>query len=593
MLGLLVFTSQGQQVHLDPTGAGEATLSKAFSVIATNSYVVAGTLFSPSGDCGFVTRFSKTDVLWSKKFQTGTSLESMAIASNGDIVVAGLVSVLGGTGLVETSMLVARLNISGDTLWTTKVSTDAKLDLACSIVVDQDGTILVGGLSGLSNNRQQLVVRLSADGDIVENAKQQWVPHTHTLDEVFVRNSNIFIFGVERVGSFSSGNISLKVLGPSFSEVDHKVYGNIFASDDVPSVVMLNQGAFVATTASNGFGFISLNQDFDIVSSSSLRFQEASGAILQNPRLVQDESGYLYLGGMAFPNTATDSSMYAIVSKIDPVSLSVLWTRTINRNGFVSGDMGFDGSALVVPSARGASVTLSFVDKETGQIVGTPCDIPLPSFALETTPYPNLAEFSLTPFNWLGSSLTQVDGFDQSQLPLEIDDCEPILLPVELTYFTARVEGEKVTLLWTTATEHNNSHFVIERSKDLESWETVEVVTGQGDSQSATNYEARDEQPYSGTSYYRLKQVDFDGTHNYSQAVSVSVREHEFVLSPNPITSGQVLRGVGNREFQIINLGGQIVYQGRGESSVSLPSGTYVVRLVGDETQSMRLQVTN
>lgn len=585
MFGFLAFVSQGQQVQLDPTGANEAILSNAFAVVSSNSYVTAGDLTSPDGEFGFVTMFSKSDVLWSKKFQVGTSIASMIIAENGDIIVAGVSS-----ELAETDILVARFNISGDTLWTANVGTSAQLELSRCLVEDQDGSIIVGGLFGPTNNRQQAVVRLTASGEVIQSGEQLWMPYAHRLDEVFVRDDKIVVFGVERSAAFSySGNISLRMLDSSFGEVYHRNYGNPFTSDGVPSVVMMSTGALIATSNSNGVGLIRLDQDFNLASSSSLLYQEALGAVLQNPRLVQDEFGYLYLGGGANLGPST----YAFVSKIDPVNMNVLWTRTLNQGGFVCSDMDFDGQAIVVPSANGSSVTMSFVDRETGQVIGTPCDMFLPSFVIEPSSYPDLAETSYSADTWNSYPALQGRGASDTQFLIEVSDCEPILLPVELTYFTAQVVSNEVSLSWSTATEHNNSHFIVERSRDTENWEDVAFVPGVGNSQNATSYVAQDKEPYFGTSYYRLAQFDLDGSRSYSTIVSVSVESSGFVLSPNPITSGQVLKGVGRNEFQVLDLDGRLVYRGLGESSLSLPSGTYIVRLVGIEDRVARLHVTN
>lgn len=110
-------------------------------------------------------------------------------------------------------------------------------------------------------------------------------------------------------------------------------------------------------------------------------------------------------------------------------------------------------------------------------------------------------------------------------------------LPIELLSFDASVNEDKnaVNIHWSTASEINNDFFTIERSHDGKNWETLTAVDGAGQSSAQLNYEAVDHKPYSGTSYYRLQQTDFNGTTSFSNAVSVHININEKVtLYPNP-----------------------------------------------------------
>lgn len=100
---------------------------------------------------------------------------------------------------------------------------------------------------------------------------------------------------------------------------------------------------------------------------------------------------------------------------------------------------------------------------------------------------------------------------------------DPIVLPIELLVFSAKPIDSQVRLNWSTATELNNDYFTIERSVDGSNWEVVDLVKGQGTTAQQSDYELMDTRPFSGLSYYRLKQTDYDGTFSYSSIVSVSV----------------------------------------------------------------------
>jgi len=120
-----------------------------------------------------------------------------------------------------------------------------------------------------------------------------------------------------------------------------------------------------------------------------------------------------------------------------------------------------------------------------------------------------------------------------------------------LTLFTVSVTGISINLLWTTTTELNNRGFEIERillsppvtkGGKQEGWEQIAFVTGKGSSTDVTNYQYNDDYKYKsvrGIVQYRLKQIDFNGTFNYSDIVEVNVdfMPKEFVIYqnyPNP-----------------------------------------------------------
>ncbi len=109
------------------------------------------------------------------------------------------------------------------------------------------------------------------------------------------------------------------------------------------------------------------------------------------------------------------------------------------------------------------------------------------------------------------------------------------VLPIELLYFHATDQGESVLLNWSTATEKNTDYFLVERSTDAVQWNPIGKVKAAGNSNSKIDYQLNDSDPLSGLSYYRLKNIDFDNTFQYSNT-EVIERENndEFMVYPNP-----------------------------------------------------------
>ena len=97
------------------------------------------------------------------------------------------------------------------------------------------------------------------------------------------------------------------------------------------------------------------------------------------------------------------------------------------------------------------------------------------------------------------------------------------VLPIELSRFEARVVGRQVWLSWSTLTEQNNSHFVVEHSTDGQPFLPVGHLSGAGFSQEAREYEFMHQDPEPGLNYYRLQQVDFDGASSHSEILSVEL----------------------------------------------------------------------
>jgi hypothetical protein len=118
--------------------------------------------------------------------------------------------------------------------------------------------------------------------------------------------------------------------------------------------------------------------------------------------------------------------------------------------------------------------------------------------------------------NWV--QLTQIPAFSRWTLSDWLT--EP--LPIQLLSFTATANANAVDLAWTTLSETNNDFFTVERSVDAVNFELVLQKDGAGNSTTIRNYSDIDRNPHTGVSYYRLKQIDFNGEFSYSQMVPVN-----------------------------------------------------------------------
>jgi hypothetical protein len=198
--------------------------------------------------------------------------------------------------------------------------------------------------------------------------------------------------------------------------------------------------------------------------------------------------------------------------------------------------------------------------------------------------------------------------------------------PVELASFTARLEGERVRLDWRTESETNNAGFEIDRAKpptgarvgayETANWERIGYVPGNGTSSTAHSYMYHDEltPELLGQSelLYRLRQVDYDGTHEYSPVARVLVNPPTAVsleaIYPNPAQGSALLRfalpseqpvrlalyDVLGREVLLVHDGSIPVGVHEYKAQLDqLPAGLYHVLLTTSlERQSRRMVVT-
>lgn len=114
-----------------------------------------------------------------------------------------------------------------------------------------------------------------------------------------------------------------------------------------------------------------------------------------------------------------------------------------------------------------------------------------------------------------------------------------VLLPVELVQFTVETHPEQgVVVRWTTAQEKNNRYFEVERSADGRTWDAIARENGLGDVPNGrlTYYHIVDRAALPGTSYYRLRQVDFDGTTTISRVATYRAAKPALAVQvfPNP-----------------------------------------------------------
>jgi hypothetical protein len=136
-------------------------------------------------------------------------------------------------------------------------------------------------------------------------------------------------------------------------------------------------------------------------------------------------------------------------------------------------------------------------------------------------------------------------------------------LPVEYLAFNGYCKENINTIYWQTASEINNYGFIVEKSHNATDWIYLTFVAGNGTTNSISNYYAEDNSPFS-TTYYRLKQIDNDGSVKYSNVISVQCHQEQINEDFYPGDNFIVIQGTPGEEYQILFtnvLGQQLFYK--------------------------------
>ena len=211
--------------------------------------------------------------------------------------------------------------------------------------------------------------------------------------------------------------------------------------------------------------------------------------------------------------------------------------------------------------------------------------------------------FSLNSFNALTDNL----GYAVGGLGLVLRYDDTSYVSVELISFEGTFEEGKIILTWQTASELNNSGFQIEKSFNNTNWFILGFVNGSGTTTNINHYSFFDNEIISDIQYYRLKQIDYDGTYEYSDVIEVEIgTPSDYFLSqnyPNPFNpstkikysikaNGLVQLSVydilGKEVANLVNENKEAGYYSVDYNASHLPSGVYFYSMQSGEFVSSK-----
>ncbi|OHX66209.1 autotransporter outer membrane beta-barrel domain-containing protein [Flammeovirga pacifica] len=325
----------------------------------------------------------------------------------------------------------------------------------------------------------------------------------------------------------------------------------------------------------------SLNFEYGHISTSS----NAVGVILEDNATVTDNSNY-YPENIAHVNCKVtkkgdDAFIYPIGDGIRyrPISISAPSNTTDQFTGtyFYSSpnDAGYDSTSHVGSITKSINANEYWtLDRDNGSSNVT---VTL-TWDDRTTNTPEADNLKVV--RWDGSKWDDHEGVASGDAssgaivsntissfsPFAIHYEGSLDLPVELIDFSAKLVEDDVFIKWATATEINNKEFIVQKSQDKKHWDEVGRITGAGNSSIRNDYHLLDAwNPAFGVFYYRLVQIDFDGTKTYFTPVMVKNNDTNHIVStyPNPIKNGDYLNinlnSYDHYKVRVFNYHGQLI----------------------------------
>lgn len=293
--------------------------------------------------------------------------------------------------------------------------------------------------------------------------------------------------------------------------------------------------------------------------------------------------------------TVENNSFYMFQATASSVSLTICTMPGCTNKGSVIGASGIQALIFNFPTANGIGTCGSGTINGyycLKQLSGTDCSsCGNPKGCVSTT----VSGLTSGKFYYL-----MIDGYEGDCCPFEVQFTSNVSLPIELLTFDGESTTSGNNLRWETASERNNSHFEIESSADGTHWKKIGTQKGAGSSNQLLSYSFLDREPEADLTYYRLKQIDFDGNHSFSDPISIkTIASNGMTFSPNPVDDLLEIRinapkkgvytvtftsvlGISFEQFFQVQQGNNLL---KADLSDKLSTGMYLLRITSESGQ--------
>lgn len=612
--------SQAWAVKYNGAGSGYDDAHAMTIDRSGNTYVTGEAYTGVNTDCTTIKYDSNGDTVWVRFYNgPGNSTdvgEAIAVDTAGNVYVTGE-----SIGSGNYDIVTIKYNAAGVQQWASRYDGPVNgTDGGTAIAVDDSGNVYITGHSpGVSSGDDYVTIKYNSSGT------QQWATRYNGPGSF---HDVAYAIALDNSGNaYVTGRSSGSGTGYDYATVKYNSAGaQQWAARYDDSLAHLNDYAYSIAVDISGNVYVTgssqtsiSHEGYATVKYNSAGIQQwaarydGAGGTDDAYALAYDGGNSIFVTG-ASRNPVTPYSFDYLTIRYDVSTGDTVWTARYN------GPANSDDYSLSIALDRLGNV---FV---TGYSTGLTSGFDYATLRYNSSGVQQWVERYTTPgshfdiavsvaVDTLGSVYVAGRGYDVTEFDNYITvKYQDASLPVELTSFLARANGDNVWLEWNTATEVNNYGFEIEQ-KEMGSqaqrgsgWNKVGFVQGAGTSNTPREYSFTDKDLTGGIYSYRLKQIDRDGQFKYSQFVQVELSvPHVFALAnnyPNPFNPATTIEFTlpddGKVLLKIYDvLGREVATLANGElkagvvhratfDATMLSSGVYFSRLEYKDKQLMK-----
>lgn len=518
---------------------------------------------------GAVCRMNDGATTWSKKLRNTAPFHANAFYTDLCITATNDILVAGQEVLSMPHCHLARLNGSGDLLWSTSVNLGPGQQHFSEVMEASDGSIYAVGSKGDFAEADVVVAKFDPDGELI------WSRIVNEPDEQYAYDATVVNDTLHVLASTADNAGDIAVL--SFNNA-----GELFRSLSLGTAAY--ERPLAMTTDSDGVLVISWGRDYYDMFVTKLPLEpgnELPTWSIDTPLQLDLQAGLHFVPGTEECILLGNRVSMAYALRMSLSSSTVVWERSFPDFYSFFGMALTNGGAKMVASggpfgfAPNGSYPVEFaeIDPNTGQdVVGTPCAPGLASAisVSETTIPCTLVNRAL-----IIPPVSISHGTEVEELLVGTSYCG-MVLPIQLLEWSSSDLGDAVMLQWSTGSEFNSEAFVIERSKDAQRWQPIGEVEAAGTSSIVLNYSWMDPRPFAGINYYRLRQLDQDGSEQLSHMIAVdrSGQEERLIVHPNPVSANQIV--LASHPILLTDLAGRLLAGPTLQLIAPLQPGTYI-----------------
>lgn len=343
-----------------------------------------------------------------------------------------------------------------------------------------------------------------------------------------------------------NGKIASAIL---FDEIDD---GIVLSDFDYTSSFTISFWLNLSEATGNSYQYLFSHGNFMTYNSLSIYFGEESLGITADRKMLknifQDSNDSPSTSGLDGGNTYVDGNWHYYTFVVGNSGSAIVYVDAVQTASLsYLGGNSYDPASNIYIGSRS--------DLSSSRFFGGKID----EFRILSVPRSS---------DWIATEFTNQNNATSNFTLGAISSASVIctFLPIELVKFNAINNGDRIVIEWTTASETNNDYFIIERSENASDFKPIAKIKGVGNNSYDNKYLCFDELPNSDIVYYRLKQVDYDGTFSYSSIVSVLSRNSTLNINvfPNPFSDFVVVQidkfyHLNNTEIRVVNYLGQVV----------------------------------